>query len=87
MALSMSSASIPGASGHAAVYNSPELGTPIVLLAGFDITESHLVSIAAETIDYGDPTITARDVVDRETLQAFVTQAGNYFIWKSRGVR
>ena len=74
------SVSIPGASGHAAVYNSPELGAPIVLLAGFDITESHLVSIADETIDYGDPTITARDVVDRETLKAFVTQAGNYFL-------
>ncbi len=33
-----------------------------------------------EPIDYGDPTITARDVVDRRTLKAFVTEAGNYFI-------
>ena len=72
--------SIPGASGHAAVYVSPELGAPIVLLAGFDLNESHLVPIDNETIDYGDPTITARDVVDRETLKAFVTQAGNYFL-------
>ncbi len=71
---------IPGASGHAAVYNSPELGAPIVLLAGFDINESHLVSIDDETIDYGDPAVTARDVVDRETLRAFVTQAGNHFL-------
>ena len=72
---------IPGASGHAAVYVSPELGAaPIVLLAGFDLNESHLVSIDDETIDYGDPTITARDVVDEETLKAFVTQAGEFFL-------
>ena len=73
-------AAIPGASGHAVVYVSPELGAPIVLLAGFDLNESHLVSIDDETIDYGDPTITARDVVDRETLKAFVTQAGEFFL-------
>ena len=71
---------IPGASGHAAVYVSPELQSPIVLLAGFDVTESHLVSIEDEHIDYGDPVITAMDVVDRETLKAFVTQAGNYML-------
>ena len=69
--------SIPGASGHAAVYVSPELGAPIVLLVGFDLTLSHVVE---EDIDYGDPTITARDVVDRETLKAFVTQAGEFFL-------
>ena len=34
---------IPGASGYAAVYNSTELQSPIVLLAGFDLDESHLV--------------------------------------------
>ena len=74
-------ASIPGASGHAAVYVSSELGAaPIVLLAGFDLNESHLVSIDDETIDYGDPAVTARDVVDRETLKAFVTQAGEFFL-------
>ena len=72
--------SIPGASGHAAVYVSPELGAPIVLLVGFDLNESHLVSIDDETIDYGDPAVTARDVVDRETLKAFVTQAGEFFL-------
>ena len=72
--------SIPGASGHAAVYNSIELGSPILLLVGFDLNESHLVSIDDETIDYGDPTITAREVVDRETLKAFVTQAGEFFL-------
>ena len=71
---------IPGASGYAAVYVSPELQSPIVLLAGFDLTESHLVSIEDEHIDYGDPAITAAQVVDRETLKAFVTQAGNYML-------
>ena len=72
--------SIPGASGHAVVYVSPELGAPIVLLAGFDLNESHVVSIDDETIDYGDPAITAADVVGRRTLKAFVTQAGEFFL-------
>ena len=67
---------IPGASGHAAVYLTPNLGT-MVLLAGFDLNETHVVE---EDIDYGDPTITARDVVDRETLKTFVTQAGEWFL-------
>ncbi len=68
---------IPGASGYAAVYVSVNFGSPIVLLAGFDLNETHLVE---EDIDYGDPTTTARDVVDRETLKAFVTEAGEYFL-------
>ena len=68
---------IIGASGYASVYVSSELGSPIVLLAGFDLNASHL---APEEIDYGDPAVTARDVVDRETLKAFVAQAGNYFL-------
>ena len=67
---------IPGASGYAAVYLSANLGT-MVLVAGFDLNETHVVE---EDIDYGDPTITARDVVDRETLKAFVTQAGEWFL-------
>ncbi len=72
---------IPGASGHAAIYIEPNLGgAPIVMLMGFDLNESHLVPISDEAIDYGDPAITAKDVVDRETLKAFVTQAGNYFL-------
>ena len=70
----------PGASGYAAVYNSLEFQSPVVLFAGFDLDESHLVSIEDEDIDYGDPAITAADVVDRETLKAFVTQAGNYML-------
>ncbi len=68
---------IPGASGHAAVYLSANFGLPIVMLAGFDLNLSH---VAEEDIDYGDPTITARDVVDRETLKAFVTQAGEFIL-------
>ena len=35
--------------------------------------------VTVQDIDYGNPTVTARDVVDRATLKAFVTQAGNYF--------
>ncbi len=67
---------IPGASGYATVYLSANLGT-MVMLAGFDLNETHVVE---EEIDYGDPTITARDVVDRETLKSFVTQAGEWFL-------
>ena len=67
----------PGASGYASAYTSLSFRTPAVLLAGFDLNESHL---AAEQIDYGDPAVTAADVVDRATLKAFVTEAGNYFM-------
>ncbi len=67
---------IPGGSGHAGVYFSLGFQTPIVILAGFDLNETHL---AEEEIEYGDPSVTARDVVDRETLKAFVTQAMIYF--------
>ncbi len=68
---------VPGASGYASVYTSLSFRTPVVLLAGFDLNETHL---AAEQIDYGDPAITAAEVVDRATLKAFVTEAGNFFI-------
>ena len=63
---------IPGASGYATAYLSSNFGIPFILLGGFDLNETHLVE---EDIDYGDPTITARDVVDRESLKAFVIQA------------
>ena len=68
---------IPGASGYATVYVSVNFGGPTLLLAGFDLNESHL---AEETIDYGNPSVTARDVVDRQTLKAFVAEAGEYFL-------
>ena len=68
---------IPGASGYAAAYFSANFNSPIVLLAGFELDRAHLVE---EQIDYGNPTVMARDVVDRATLKAFVTQAGEYFV-------
>ena len=68
---------VPGASGYASVYTSLSFRTPAVLLAGFDLNATHL---AAEQVDYGDPAVTAADVVDRATLKAFVTEAGNYFM-------
>ena len=72
---------VPGAAGYASVYVSTAYGgLPFVGLAGFDLGESHLLPLASEQIDYGDPAITARDVVDRGTLKAFVTGAGNYII-------
>ena len=67
---------IPGAAGYASVYVNSRRRTPVILLAGFELDASHL---AEEPIDYGDPAITAEDVVDRETLKAFVTEAGKYF--------
>ena len=74
--------SYPGASGYAAVYFSRNFRFPIVLLAGFDLNESHL---AEEEIEYGMPAVTAADVVDRETLKAFVTQAGEAFLDQQKG--
>ena len=70
-------ASVPGASGHVSSYYSEILGVPIIQLAGFDLNETHLDE---EAIDYGDPAVTAEDVVDRETLKAFVAEAGKYFL-------
>ena len=72
---------VPGASGYASAYTSLRFRTPAVLLAGFDLNATHL---AAEQIDYGDPAVTAADVVDRATLKAFVTEAGNYFMGLAR---
>ena len=71
---------IPGAAGYASAYISGRAASnqpvPIILLAGFELDASHL---AQEPIDYGDPAITAKEVVDRETLKAFVAEAGKYF--------
>ena len=61
-----------GGSGYAAAYESVNTDQPLVLLTGFDLNASHL---ATEAIDYGDPAITAREVVDRYTLQQFVVEA------------
>ena len=65
---------VPGASGYAAVYAAnPQVP---ILLAGFEIDESHLVE---EEINFGNPSITAAEVVDRRTLKAFVAEAIKYF--------
>ena len=74
----------PGASGYAGVYVSVNSGLPVVLLTGFDLNSSHL---AQEDIDYGNPAMTARDVVDRETLKAFVTEALKFFVGTQENVR
>ena len=73
---------VPGASSdaYATAYIGPGFGIPAVLTVGFDLDTSHLVAFADEEIDYGNPSIAAKDVVDRETLKAFVTEAGNYYI-------
>ena len=68
---------IPGASGYAFGLLSGIAGTPVVMLAGFDLDASHL---AEEEIEHVDPPVTAREVVDRESLKAFVTAAGEYFV-------
>ena len=66
---------VPGAAGYATAYWPAAWPVPSVLLAGFDLGEPHLVPVSEEDIDYGDPAVTARDVVDRATLKAFVTAA------------
>ena len=69
---------LPGeASGYAAAYVSVNTGRPLILLTGFDLNESHL---AVEPIYYGNPAITASDVVDRTTLKAFVEEALKFII-------
>ena len=64
-----------GIPGYAVGYISQNVG-PTILLVGLDLNESHLVQ---ETVDLGRPAITARDVVDRRTLKAFVHEAAAYF--------
>ncbi len=75
---------VPGASGYAGAYVSVSSGQPIVLLAGFDLNASHL---AEEAIDYGVPAITAREVMDRESLKAFVTEALKFLAGTLREAR
>ena len=67
-----------------AAYVSVNSESPFVMLAGFDLTASHL---AEEAIDYGNPAITAADVVDRRTLKAFVIEALKFFVGTQRNVR
>jgi len=67
------------ASAYVTAYMAPGFGTPFVLIGGFDLDASHLISLADERIDYGNPSVTAADVVDRDTLKAFVTEAGELY--------
>ena len=73
-----------GVSGHAGAYRSVNTGRPLVLIAGFDLNASHLEK---EQIDYGNPAVTARDVVDRETLKAFVGEALRFIAGTQVNVR
>ena len=73
-----------GVSGYAGAYRSVNTGRPLVLLAGFDLNASHLEE---EEIDYGSPAVTARDVVDRETLKAFVGEALRFIAGTQVNVR
>ena len=67
---------IPGARGYASVYKSARRPDPVILLAGFNLRQAHT---AQEQINFGDPAVTARDVVDRASLKAFVEEAATYF--------
>ena len=69
---------VPGASGYAIVVAGGD--SPLVWLAGFDLEAAHLVPIADEDIDYGDPSVTAEEVVDRETLKTFVAEAWDFIL-------
>ncbi|MDE2833501.1 MAG: hypothetical protein OXM02_03165 [Bacteroidota bacterium] len=71
---------IKDASGHASAYFSATMQSPRIVLVGFDLDASHLLPISEESLDYGDPPITASEVVDRETLKEFVTAAGAYLV-------
>ena len=72
---------IQGASGFA----SPVAPSLQIWIAGFDLDEAHLVPVAEEEIEYGDPAVSASEVVDRATLKTFVAEAWDYFhpIWAS----
>ena len=71
---------IADASGYATIFFTGSVQRPTVLLAGFELDASHLIPISDEALDYGDPAITASEVVDRATLKAFVTAAGEYIV-------
>ena len=64
-----------GDDGYARSYFNPD-GSAGILTAGLDILESHVTEAA---IDPGDPpAVQARDVMDRESLKAFVNGAADY---------
>ncbi len=63
--------------GHAAGYLHPPppnpRSVPHIVLAGFEIQESHLKPVVHDPADA--PAVTAGDVVDRDTLKSFVNGA------------
>ena len=69
---------IRGASGYASAYISENFGVGLLLITGFDLNETHL--LVEEQVDYGDPATTAKDVMDRETLKAYVKEAEEFFL-------
>ena len=73
-------AALPEASGYANIYFSGNLQLPVILLAGIDLAEPHLVPVSDEDIDYGAPAVAADEVVDRTTLKAFVEAAEGHII-------
>lgn len=75
---------IPGAKGYVSAYVGRTFRIPLLVIGGFDLTIDH---VAEEDIDYGNPSITADQVVDRPTLKQFVTDAGNYFLEAQADVR
>ena len=68
---------IPGASGYAVPLISGASGHPVIVSVGFDLDVSHLAPVELEHIE---PPVTAAEVVDRDSLKAFVTAAGEYYI-------
>lgn len=75
---------VPGApDAYAIAYNPPlQVDNPHVLITGLDLDESHVV--ADEAVHYGNPSITARMVVDRSTLKQFVEGAAEYLLTSFR---
>ncbi len=64
-----------GDDGYARPYFNPD-GSAGILTAGLDIQESH---VTEAEVDPGDPpAVQARDVMDRESLKAFVNGAADY---------
>ena len=68
---------LPQIGGYAVGFKRIVVGTPLVLVAGLDIQESHLED---EVVDPGDPEVRADEVVDRASLKAFVNGAMDYVL-------
>ena len=69
--------SVGNDAGHAVAFSSIR-GRITILLAGFDLTEKYLISFDEEDINYGEPTIQAKNVDDADSLKLFVTEAAKW---------